>query len=59
VNNTKLREIWIIASSFGIAIGTIPLALNIIPQELWLLYIAWKLWLFGVIPAVFLYLDKK
>ncbi len=55
----KLRQIWIIASSFGIAIGTVPLALSIIPPELWLLYIAWKLWLFVVTPAVFLYLLSK
>lgn len=55
----KPRQIWIIASSIGIGMATIPLALSTIPQELWLLYIAWKVWLFGVTPAVLLYLLSK
>jgi len=55
----KLRQIWIIASSIGIGIATIPLALSTIPQDLWLLYVAWKVFLFGVAPAVFLYLVSK
>ena len=49
----KLRQIWIIASSIGIGIATIPLALSMIPQELWLIYILWKIWLFGVVPVLF------
>jgi hypothetical protein len=55
----KFRQIWIVASSIGIAMATIPLALSMMPQELWLLYIAWKVWLFGVTPVVFLYLLRK
>ncbi|MEM3761000.1 MAG: hypothetical protein QXZ02_07845 [Candidatus Bathyarchaeia archaeon] len=55
----KLRQILIIASSIGMGIATIPLALSIMPQELWLIYLAWKVLLFGVVPIVFLYLLVK
>jgi hypothetical protein len=55
----KLRQLWIVASSIGMGIATIPLALNMMPQELWSLYLAWKILLFGVVPLVFLYLLSK
>ena len=58
-NSVKLRQIWIIASSIGLGIATIPLALSMITQELWIPYIAWKVWLFGVAPLVFLYLLRS
>jgi len=52
----KLRQLWIVASSIGMGIAVIPLALNMMPQELWPLYLIWKILLFGVVPLVFLYL---
>ncbi|MDH5482903.1 MAG: hypothetical protein OEY22_08505 [Candidatus Bathyarchaeota archaeon] len=55
----KLRQIWIVASSIGLGMATIPLGLSMLPQELWPLYIAWKILLFGAAPAVLLYLLGK
>jgi hypothetical protein len=55
----KLSQVLIIVSSIGIGVATIPLAFSIMPQELWLLYVAWKVWLFGIAPLVFLYLLSK
>jgi hypothetical protein len=55
----KLRQLWIVASSIGMGIAVIPLALNMMPQELWTLYLIWKILLFGVVPLVFLYLLSK
>jgi hypothetical protein len=58
-NFMKARQLWIVASSIGIGIAIMPLALNMMPQELWPLYLVWKILLFGVVPLVFLYLVSK
>jgi hypothetical protein len=55
----KLRQAVIIASSIGIGMAMIPLAFSMMPQELWLLYLVWKVWLFAIAPVVFLYLLSK
>ena len=58
----RLQKLAIIASSLGLAVATIPLALSMLPSELHLVYIGFKIYMFGIVPAVFLYLietEKK
>jgi len=54
----RLQKLAIIASSLGLAVATIPLALSMLPSELHLLYIGFKIHMFGIVPAVFLYLTE-
>ena len=54
-----LSKIVIIASSLGLATGTTVIALPMLPDELKLPYIAFKIWMFGVVPIVFMYLTGK
>lgn len=55
----SLHKLAIIGSSIGMAILTTPLELALLPEHLYPILIGWKVYMFGVVPLIFLYIERK
>jgi len=57
----KFSKVILIVSCFILALATIPLARLYCSDDLFYLYLAFKVWLFGIVPIIFIWLlrDKN
>lgn len=55
----KLAKILCLATSIGVAIGTTPIALSMLPSDLHSAYIGFKIYLFVAVPLIWLWVIEK
>lgn len=55
----NIRNIVIVTTSMVMAAITTVVTLTIIPNKLYLPYILFKVWMFGAVPIMLVYIDHK